>query len=219
MRIAVRSVIVLSGLSALSFFAFAESGAHVSAEDALARLMSGNARFSSGAMRHGDQSPGRRHEVASGQKPYAVILGCADSRVAPEIIFDEGLGDLFVVRVAGNTIDAAGMGSIEYAVEHLGAKLVIVLGHEKCGAVDAAVKGGEAPGHIGTLIHALRPAMKVGKLQTGDAVENVVRANAQLTRDHLRHARPILRKLAESGDVRILAAKYHLETGQVEILP
>lgn len=170
-------------------------------------------------MRHGDQSPERRHELSKGQKPYAVILGCSDSRVGPELIFDEGLGDLFVVRVAGNTADAAGTGSIEYAVEHLGAKLVVVLGHDHCGAVSAAVKGGEVPGHIGALMEALRPALKAGKAHAGDTVENVVRANALLTRDQLRHSQPILKKLAESGEVRIIAAEYHLDTGQVEILP
>ncbi len=207
------------GVSALAAPLFAESGASVSAEDALARLTAGNQRFVSGAMRHEDQGPLRRQQLTKGQKPYAVVLGCADSRVAPEIVFDEGLGDLFVIRVAGNTADAAAIGSIEYAVEHLGVKLVVVLGHQSCGAVQAAVAGGEAPGHIGALIHPLKPALRAGKLQTGDAVENVVRVNAQLTRDHLRHARPILRKLAESGELTILAAKYHLDTGQVEILP
>ncbi|MCX6623343.1 MAG: carbonic anhydrase [Acidobacteria bacterium] len=219
MKIAAGCVLVLTGCLGVVSLGFAETGSSVSADEALGRLTAGNARFSSDSMSHGDQSAVRRHELEKGQKPYAIVLGCSDSRVSPEIIFDEGLGDLFVVRVAGNTADAAGIGSIEYAVEHLGVRLIIVLGHERCGAVDAAVKGGEAPGHIGTLIHALRPALRVGKLQTGDAVENVVRANAQLTRDHLRHAGPILRKMAESGELKILAAKYHLGTGQVEILP
>jgi carbonic anhydrase len=216
MKPAVRFALIVAGLSAL---AFAETAAGVSADEALVRLKAGNARFASGAMRHGDQGLARRQELAKGQKPYAAVLGCSDSRVSPEIIFDEGLGDLFVVRLAGNTADAAGIGSLEYAVEHLGLRLIAVLGHQSCGAVDAALKGGEAPGHIGVLIQALGPAIRIGKQQTGDAVDNVVRANAQLTRDQLRHAGPILRKLAESGELKILAAEYHLDTGQVEILP
>jgi len=219
MHFPIRSVLVLSSMVALAGFGLAQHGTGVSPDEAQVRLQEGNARFVSGAMRHGDQSPERRHELSKGQKPYAVVLGCSDSRVGPELIFDEGLGDLFVVRLAGNTADAAGMGSIEYAVEHLGAKLVVVLGHDHCGAVSAAVKGGEVPGHIGVLVEALRPALKAGKTHPGDAVENVVRANALLTRDQLRHSQPILKKLAESGEVRIIAAEYHLDTGQVEILP
>jgi carbonic anhydrase len=210
------AVSILAGV-ALPAWGSEESG--VSAEQALARLMEGNARFTAGRMKHANQSACRREVIATGQRPYAIILGCADSRVPPELVFDEGLGDLFVVRVAGNVADADGIGSIEYAVEHLGVKLVVVLGHERCGAVQAAVKGGEAPGHISMLVAALRPAVKAAGHLPGDAVHNTVQVNAMLTRDQLRNSPPILKELAESGKIKIVAARYSLDSGQVEILP
>jgi carbonic anhydrase len=124
----------------------------LSSDSALQKLMTGNKRYYEGNLTHPNQTKVRILEVAKGQHPFAIILGCSDSRVPPEVIFDQGIGDLFIIRVAGNIIDNNALGSIEYAVEHLGVKLVVVLGHEKCGAVDATVKGGEAPGHIKYLI-------------------------------------------------------------------
>src|SRR5262245_40561826 len=118
-----------------------EPASGLSAEQALARLLAGNARFVAHRERHPDITVRRRRALVSSQHPFAVILGCADSRVSPELLFDEGLGDLFVIRVAGNVVDDVVLGSIEYAVEHLGTKLIVVLGHEKCGAVSAAVAG------------------------------------------------------------------------------
>src|SRR3954451_10886779 len=124
-----------------------EAASGLSADQALSRLLAGNERFVAHKERHPDESAGRRRELVSGQHPFAVILGCSDSRVAPELLFDEGLGDLFVIRVAGNIVDDDILASIEYAVEHLGTKLVVVLGHEKCGAVSAAVSGESTVGH------------------------------------------------------------------------
>ena len=120
--------------------------------DALARLLAGNHRYVSGTVAHPNQTAGRRRAVAGSQHPFATILGCADSRVPPEVVFDQGLGDLFVVRVAGNIADPAAVASIEYSAEHLGVGLIVVVGHSRCGAVDAAVKGGEAPGHLSVLV-------------------------------------------------------------------
>src|SRR5688572_16994 len=124
---------------------------YVSPDEATKRLVYGNRRFVNGETQHPNQSAEHRLALAKGQAPFAVVVACSDSRVCPEIVFDQGLGDLFVIRVAGNTIGNVELGSIEYAVEHLHAKLVIVVGHEKCGAVGAAVKGGETHGHIGDL--------------------------------------------------------------------
>ncbi|HEY4484757.1 MAG TPA: carbonic anhydrase, partial [Nitrospiria bacterium] len=132
----------------------ASEGHGLNPDKALTMLMEGNARYVEGKMLHPNQAADRMGELAKGQHPFAVILGCADSRVPPEIVFDQGLGDLFVLRVAGNIADDAVIGSIEYAVEHLGTTLVFVLGHERCGAVSAAVevvtKGAKVPGHIGS---------------------------------------------------------------------
>src|SRR6476661_5513416 len=139
-----RPLVMNSCATALMFLcveAGALSGetAALSADDALAKLMAGNQRYTRHKEQHPDESLARRKELIGGQHPFAIVLGCADSRVSPELLFDQGLGDLFVIRVAGNIADDAILGSIEYAIEHLGAKLILVLGHEKCGAVSAAV--------------------------------------------------------------------------------
>src|SRR5207247_2291014 len=141
----------------------AKAPAGPSADQAMKMLQDGNARFVSGKLEHPNESPERRTEVAKGQHQFAVILACADSRVGPEVIFDAGLGDLFVTRVAGNVVDDAMLGSIEYAVEHLGAPLIVVCGHQRCGAVQATVEtvasGAPAPGHLGALIDPIKPAV------------------------------------------------------------
>src|SRR5947209_5314090 len=127
------------------------------ADQALARLIEGNARYSRHREQHPDETLARRKELQVGQHPFAVVLSCSDSRVPPELVFDQGLGDLFVVRVAGNIAADAVLGSVEYAVEHLGTKLIVVLAHEKCGAITAAVEGGKAPGHLPALVAAIQP--------------------------------------------------------------
>lgn len=162
---------------------------------------------------------GRRKSLAqSGQHPYAVILGCADSRVPPELIFDEGLGDLFVIRDAGNVVDDEVLGSIEYAVEHLGVRLVVVLGHEQCGAVSAAVAGGEAPGHIRTVVESIRPAVEESANQPGDRVHNCVVANARRVAAQVRESEPLLKHAVEAGRVLVVAANYDLMTSRVNFL-
>jgi carbonic anhydrase len=137
---------------------------NLSATDALTRLKEGNRRFIDSQATHPRGDGTRRQELVSGQRPFSIILGCADSRVAPELVFDEGLGDLFVIRVAGNIADDVVLGSIEYAVAHLGVNLVVVLGHQSCGAVNAAVENVDVKGpatqtHIDSLIDAIRPAV------------------------------------------------------------
>jgi len=186
--------------------------------DALERLRAGNERFAAGEPKHAHQTLERRSEVAMGQKPFAIVVGCADSRVPPELVFDQGLGDLFVVRCAGSVLGDAGLGSVEYAVEHLGATLVVVLGHERCGAVDAVVKGGRLPGHIAAFEPAIEPVVADAMRAGGDVLDNAVRLNALKVAQELAHCRPILAKLVEEQELTVVAARYDLDTGSVEWL-
>ena len=197
------------------------AGKAVPPDEALKRLMEGNKRFVAGRPRHPNQGPRRRSEVAQGQHPFAVILGCADSRVPPEVVFDQGLGDLFVIRVAGNIVDDAVLGSIEYAVEHLGARLIMVLGHAKCGAVAAALevagKGGSIPGHIASLLKPILPAVEAVKGQAGDPLDNAVRANVERVVGQLRSSEPVLAEMVRGDKVKMVGARYDLKTGEVQI--
>lgn len=185
----------------------------------LERLLAGNARFVAGEPRRDHQDLARRGELALNQHPSAVIVGCADSRVPPEIVFDQGLGDLFVVRVAGNVVEDSAIASIEYAVEHLGVKLVIVLGHERCGAVDAVLNGGRLPGHLDSLSRAIGPVVSGARKQGGDALDNAVRANIARVVRELEQSEPILTRAVHVEELEIVGARYDLDTGAVELLP
>jgi carbonic anhydrase len=196
----------------------AEEAKGVGADEALAKLVEGNKRFVEMKLTHPEQDIACRTTLAKGQQPFAVILGCSDSRVPPEVIFDQGLGDLFVVRVAGNVADELGIASVEYAVEHLGSRLIVVLGHERCGAVTAAVKGGEFPGHLPALMTALKPAVDKSKGAAGDAVDAAVLANVELTAALLRESKPILAEMVEKGEIKIVGARYDLDSGAVELI-
>jgi len=187
-------------------------------DQALQRLLEGNQRYVAGKPAHPDQTPERRLELTKGQAPFAIVLTCSDSRVSPELFFDQGLGDLFVIRNAGNLLDDHVIGSMEYAVEHLHASLIVVVGHGKCGAVSAAVGGGEIPGHIRSIAEAIMPAVEEAKNLPGDKVDNAVRANAQRMATILTHVDPILKTEAHEGRLKIVAARYDLSTGQVEML-
>ncbi|MDZ7292358.1 MAG: carbonic anhydrase [candidate division KSB1 bacterium] len=187
-------------------------------DQALKELMIGNQRYVATQLTHPHQTAMRRAEVAKGQRPFAIILGCSDSRVPPEIIFDQGLGDLFVIRVAGNILDEVVVGSIEYAAKHLGVHLIVVLGHKRCGAVEATVKGGEAPSQIKRVIAALKPAVEKVRGLSGDLVENVVKANIEMVVDCLKSSQPILAKLVEDGKLKIVGGYYDLDTGTVNII-
>ncbi len=187
-------------------------------DQALIKLRQGNERFVKGWPDRPNQSDRRRREIASGQNPIAVILGCADSRVPPEVVFDQGLGDLFVVRVAGNLVDDIVLGSIEYAVEHLHVPLVMVLGHDRCGAVSAAVEGGASHDHVHSLIAALRPAVEIAKVHGEDVVSHAINANVRLTVSALKSSEPILAPLVNAHAIKIVGARYHLESGLVELL-
>jgi carbonic anhydrase len=194
------------------------AGANLSARDALARLMDGNQRYVRLKETHPDESSTRRRELVGGQHPFAVILGCADSRVPPELLFDQGLGDLFVIRVAGNIVDDAVFGSIEYAVEHLGTRLIVVLGHEKCGAVSAAIEGGEPAGHLKTLLQAIRPSVAATANTPGDKVHNCVIENVRRVASQIRRSEPVLKDAIDRKQLKVLAADYALDTGKVTLL-
>jgi carbonic anhydrase len=187
-------------------------------QQSLKKLLDGNKRCVACKQQNPRQDARRRKEVSKGQKPFAVIVGCSDSRIPPELIFDQGLGDLFVVRLAGNIVDALALGSIEYAVEHLGSKLVIVLGHGKCGAVTAATKGPDAPGHVGAIVRAIQPAVKKVQKMPGDLVDNAIRANASLVVSKIKSSKPILAEMVSKGELEVIGAYYNIETGAVELL-
>ncbi|MGJ5813574.1 carbonic anhydrase [Paludibaculum fermentans] len=203
--------------SLLPLKAAEEHPAGVPAAKALAMLVDGNDRYAAHRETHPDASLERRAELTKGQHPYAVVLGCADSRVPPELIFDAGLGDLFVIREAGNVVDDVVLGSVEYAVEHLGVKLVMVLGHEKCGAVTAAVNH-TREAHISSIVKAIEPSVQATKKEPGDAVRNCVLANAKRVAGQIRNAPPILAHAVHEGTLKVVAADYDLATGRVTIL-
>jgi carbonic anhydrase len=185
------------------------------ADAVLAELNAGNQRHVKAAYKHPHETTTRRQELTSGQSPHAVVLACADSRVAPEIVFDQGLGDLFTIRVAGNIAPDAEVASMEYAVEHLHTPLIVVMGHQSCGAVGAAIAGGDAPGHLPTLIDALKPAVDEAKTMKGDVSDNAIRINVEHVVDQLRSSKPILAEAVDSGKLRIVGAVYSLKTGAV----
>jgi carbonic anhydrase len=197
--------------------AFAEERTKGPSPDAvIAELKAGNQRHVSTTYKwQNHKTRARRAEMAKGQHPGAIILSCSDSRVPPEIVFDQGLGDLFVVRVAGNIVEDAGIGSIEYAAEHLGSKVIVVLGHERCGAVDATMKGGEAPGHIADLVKKIQPSLEQSKDMPGDKLDNAVKMNVHLAVEQLKKSQPILAELISHGKLKIVGARYDLDTGVV----
>jgi carbonic anhydrase len=187
-------------------------------EEALTRLTEGNKRFSSGKASHPNQGIERRAEATKGQKPFAVVVGCSDSRIPPEIIFDQGIGDLFIIRVAGNVVDDIALGSIEYAAEHLGARLIVVLGHSKCGAVTATVQGGEAHGHMGSIVKAIQPAVDKAKDRPGDLTDNSIRMNVQMVVQTIADSKPVLAPMVEAGSITVIGAYYDIGSGKVEMV-
>ncbi|MGB8466429.1 MAG: carbonic anhydrase [Terrimicrobiaceae bacterium] len=188
---------------------------------ALERLLKGNERYVEGKMKSHDFIA-ERPALVLGQNPFAGILGCADSRVGPEYAFDIARGDIFVCRVAGNFADVNSIASFEYAVAVLSTPLILVLGHAKCGAVEAAVKavkdGQEFPGHIPSLVKALRPAVKAAQHQPGDLLDNAIKQNVLLNVEKLRAASPILNKAVEKGKLRVAGGVYSLDTGRVTLV-
>jgi carbonic anhydrase len=194
----------------------------VNADQAWRDLLDGNARFVKGAPASPRRSPEDFRGLAEAQYPEAVIVSCADSRVAPEILFDVGVGDIFVVRVAGNVVGGAGVvvkGSIEYAIAELNVPLIVVLGHSSCGAVKAAKQHIDAkdslPGAINGLVELIKPAVTQSKGAPGDALENAIRKNVELGVERLRELQPILAPRVKEGKLKVLGAVYDLRTGVV----
>jgi carbonic anhydrase len=189
--------------------------------DALNRLMAGNQRYVQGSPIYPNQSAERQAEVAQGQHPWAAILGCMDSRVPPELVFDQGLGDMFVARTAGQVIDNVVVGSLEYAVEE-GVKILMVLGHQSCGAVKATIStiqnGGHPEGQIASLVQAITPAVLQAESEPGDLLDNSIKANVSLEVNYLKSSSEIISSAVSQGAMELVGALYNLNTGAVSLL-
>ena len=197
------------------------------AQQALDALLEGNRRFVAEVQDHALQSEaGRRYRLVPRQEPFAIIIGCSDARVPAEIVFDQGLGDLFVIRVAGNIIAPSQVGSVEFAVERFGTPLVVVLGHSGCGAIEATLEQLERPSenrspNLRSIVDRIRPSVQslldAGlQLDSEQLVEQAVRANIRVSANQLRHGSEILEKLIASDQLRVVGAEYSLETGSVD---
>ena len=199
----------------------AAAAGQITAAEARKRLVAGNARYLAGKPLRLDHSS-RREAVSPAQLPFAIVLGCSDSRVPPEILFDQGLGDLFIIRVAGNIADDLALGSMEYAVQHFATPLIVVLGHERCGAVAATVEvtaaGTMPPPHISSLVTAIQPAVAASKGMPSDPVENAITTHVLQTVAALKASKPVLSEAVAQGKLDVVGAEYHLKTGKVGFL-
>jgi carbonic anhydrase len=198
---------------------------NVTANEALQDLMEGNARFAKGKAEGPRRSPADFRAVSEAQSPIAIVVACADSRVSPELLFDSGVGELFVIRVAGNVVDGGGVivkGSIEYAVAELNVPLVVVLGHTNCGAVKAAVQHidqkDSLPGSIDGLVELIKPVVGKVHSQPGEIIENVTEANVNAGVEKLKRLEPILAPRVKAGNVQVVGGVYDLRTGNVKLL-
>lgn len=200
------------------------NGQPVRAEDALPpdaalqKLLSGNQRFVQHHPDYPHQSAKRLQEVAFAQHPYATILSCADSRVPAEIVFDAGIGDLFDIRVAGNIVTPEVLGSLEYAAALLGTSLILVLGHERCGAVTAAVQNETVPGSIGSLVKAIKPAVNRVKDNSDDLIELAVVENVHYQIEQMQKRSSVLAQLVNEGKLKVVGGRYDLDTGVVSVV-
>jgi len=190
--------------------------------EALQKLMDGNKRFVSGTLAQKDLSVKKREELSRGQKPFAIVLTCSDSRVPPELLFDQGLGDVFVVRVAGNVVDPIALGSIEYAAEHLGSPLLLILGHSKCGAVKATLdEKGKPEGNIGEIEKKIMPAVAAAKKKGGtpdEILETAIKENMKNVYADVMKNSKIIPHLVEEGKFMIAAGEYDITTGKIEMI-
>jgi carbonic anhydrase len=194
----------------LIFSLFAFFGYAITPSEALTRLLDGNRRYAKDEAVYPNHSTDRREAMKEGQSPFAVILGCSDSRVSPEIIFDQGLGDLFIVRVAGNVVGPVGLDSLEYGVKNLGGSVLLVLGHEGCGAVTAVYRGQTAG--IEAISDLIKPA-----IEESESVESAIKDNIRFTVNHLKST-AVIGKLIKEGKLKCLGGYYHLGTGTIELL-
>lgn len=210
-----KKIILILAILVFATSAKASEVANLSAQDALVRLKQGNERFVKMKLKHPDTSIKKRLELTKGQHPFVTILSCSDSRVPVELIFDQGLGDIFVIRNAGNVLDEHVVGSIEYAVEHLGTNLVVVLGHQSCGAVGAAMSHDKDSKAIESLKKEIEPAIKACQCENKYTYENVIKKHAKQEVDELL-ADSEFRGLIEKHQLIIMPAYYNLDTGKVE---
>lgn len=211
-KLSLASIMLLSPIS--SVFAVEANPS----KNPLERLKQGNQRYvTSTTVCHEDWTS-KRAALAVNQKPFAIIVSCSDSRVPPEIIFDQTLGALFVVRVAGNVVDDFAIGSIEYGATVLGANLLLVLGHANCGAVDAALKGMSFDNHIQSVLTAIQPAVNATKGESGNLLEKATKLNVRNVAEKLRKSKPVLANLIDKGTLQIIGGYYDLESGKVEFL-
>jgi carbonic anhydrase len=203
--------------SSVSATAPSPNNPNATPDQALQQLVDGNQRFVTSKRQHPNQTMARVIETAEEQKPFAAILGCADSRVPVEILFDQGFGDLFVCRVAGNVATPEEIGSLEFGCAVLGAKTILVLGHERCGAVKAAIKGAPVPGQISSLLDAIKPAVESTKGETGDRLASTCKANVKRQVETL-SASPVLSQLVKDGKLKITGGYYDLDTSLVTLI-
>lgn len=206
-------------ISAFKLSCFANEAPGISAADAINKLQEGNKRFVNARMKHPDESKKRRSELEKGQHPFVAVLSCSDSRVPPEIIFDQGLGDIFEIRNAGNVVDEHVIGSIEYAIVHAGVKLVVVMGHEDCGAVKATIGHSKESCYIESLTKMIDPAVKISKGTGSDLVTDAAKNNAKLAVNNIIKSDSIISDYVNTHGVKIVPAIYHIHTGVVEFLP
>jgi carbonic anhydrase len=215
---AIGTGVLTAGLgSKLAFPDKAVAKENMTPDQAMQALLDGNKRFVERKRRNPNQDVARLREVARGQNPYAAVLGCADSRVPAEIVFDQGLGDLFVCRVAGNVATPEEIGSLEFGCLVLGSKVIMVLGHKRCGAVDATIKGAQVPGQIASLLEAIKPAVGMAEAQPGDRLENTCKANILVQVEKLKSS-PVISQLIEEGKLKVVGGYYDLDTGRVNLL-
>lgn len=206
-------------LSLSSNISFANNNDNLSAEKAIKKLMQGNERFVKLKEKHPDVSKKRRHEMLKGQHPFVVILSCSDSRVPPELIFDQGLGDIFEIRNAGNVLDEHVIGSIEYAVMHCGVRLIVIMGHQDCGAIAATLSGKSETKYIKSLEDSIQPAVEDCQKQGLEVnSDNVVKAHVMQDIEELMTQDTDLVKYMKKNKVQIIPAYYHLDTGKVDFL-
>lgn len=198
---------------------FANSADNLSAEAAIKKLIKGNERFVKRHEKHPDSSKKRRHDMLNGQHPFVVILSCSDSRVPPELIFDQGLGDIFEIRNAGNVLDEHVIGSIEYAVMHCGVKLIVIMGHQDCGAIAATLSGKSETKYIKSLEDSIQPAVEECKKQGKEVnSDNVVKAHVMQDIEELMTQDTELVKYMKENNIKIVPAYYHLDSGKVDFL-
>lgn len=210
---------IVCSLALNSNICFANSNDNLSAEEAMQKLIQGNERFIKLKEKHPDNSKKRRHEMLKGQHPFVVILSCSDSRVPPELIFDQGLGDIFEIRNAGNVLDEHVIGSIEYAVMHCGVKLIVIMGHQDCGAIAATLSGKSETKYIKSLEDSIQPAVEDCKKQGLDVnSDNVVKAHVMQDIEELLKQDSELVKYMKANGVKLVPAYYHIDTGVVDFL-